>query len=228
MPDEDSYYDLPAGPSNRQVLRTLCASHPEGLTSGAHGLPLIGSGDWNDGMNMVGEHGKGESVWLGFFLYDVLMQFAEVARTRGDAAFAERCQRKRRSLRQNIEAAWLGWRVVSPRLLRRRLAARVGQQSRNANRFHFAKLVRALGRGRCDTFTHGMEAVDRRLVRRDDGLIQLLDPPFDKSTVESRLHQGLRPGSERKRRAIHACGASGPPWPSPRWVTASAPGNSCA
>jgi cyclic beta-1,2-glucan synthetase len=58
-------------------------------------------------MNLVGEHGKGESVWLGFFLYEVLMRFHEVARTRGDHAFAERCQRRRTELRRNLEQH--GW-----------------------------------------------------------------------------------------------------------------------
>ena len=60
----------------------------ESLSFGENGLQLIGSGDWNDGMNAVGEHGKGESVWLGFFLYELLMRFAEVANTRGDNSFA--------------------------------------------------------------------------------------------------------------------------------------------
>ena len=77
----------------------------------------MGSGDWNDGMNLVGEHGKGESVWLGFFLYDVLMQFAELARLRGDLSFAERCQREAARSAPEYRAARLGWRVVSPRLL---------------------------------------------------------------------------------------------------------------
>jgi cyclic beta-1,2-glucan synthetase len=54
-----------------------------GLKFGAHGLPLMGCGDWNDGMNRVGQEGRGESVWLAFFLYDVLTQFAELARARG-------------------------------------------------------------------------------------------------------------------------------------------------
>ena len=75
--EEDSYYDLPgrseaaASLYEHRVRAIREASHV-----GEHGLPLIGSGDWNDGMNMVGEHGKGESVWLGFFLYEVLMRFA--------------------------------------------------------------------------------------------------------------------------------------------------------
>jgi cyclic beta-1,2-glucan synthetase len=91
-----------------------------GLRFGAHGLPLMGCGDWNDGMNRVGEPGAGESVWLAFFLYDVLTQFAELAARaaiprlptaaslRGGAAAAEH------------RAACLGRRMVPARLLRRR------------------------------------------------------------------------------------------------------------
>ena len=107
-PEEDSYYDLPGRSEKAASLYEHCVrAILKGLTRGEHGLPLIGSGDWNDGMNMVGEHGRGESVWLGFFLYDVLMQFAEVARLRGDLSFAERCQREAAQLRQNIEQH--GW-----------------------------------------------------------------------------------------------------------------------
>jgi cellobiose phosphorylase len=80
-----------------------------GLKFGDHGLPLIGSGDWNDGMNKVGNEGRGESVWLAFFLYDVLTQFAELARARGDNAFAEHCLAQAQQLQKNIEQhAWDG------------------------------------------------------------------------------------------------------------------------
>jgi cellobiose phosphorylase len=76
---------------------------------GFHGLPLMGSGDWNDGMNLVGAQGKGESVWLAFFLYQVLKQFAVLARSENDAPFAERCETEAARLRGNIEAhAWDG------------------------------------------------------------------------------------------------------------------------
>ena len=78
-----------------------------GLTRGEHGLPLIGSGDWNDGMNLVGEHGKAKASGWDFSCIDVLMQFAEVARLRGDLSFAERCQSEAAQLRQNIEQN--GW-----------------------------------------------------------------------------------------------------------------------
>ena len=106
--EEDSYYDLPGRSEQTASLYEHCVQAiMKGLTRGEHGLPLIGSGDWNDGMNMVGEHGTGESIWLGFFLYDILMQFATVARLRGDLSFAERCQREAADVRQSIEQH--GW-----------------------------------------------------------------------------------------------------------------------
>ena len=80
-PEEDSYYDLPQRSDEVGTLYEHCVRAIEhGLRFGAHGLPLMGCGDWNDGMNLVGADGKGESVWLAFFLYDVLTQFAELAR----------------------------------------------------------------------------------------------------------------------------------------------------
>src|SRR3990170_6510170 len=107
-PEEDSYYDLPG----RSVESDSLYQHGvrailRALRFGERGLPLIGSGDWNDGMNMVGAQGKGESVWLSFFLYEVLTRFTEVARMHSDAPFAERCQTEAAQLRQNIERN--GW-----------------------------------------------------------------------------------------------------------------------
>ena len=80
-----------------------------GLNFGPHGLPLIGCGDWNDGMNMIGTDGRGESVWLAFFLYDVLRQFESLARRRNDNAFADNCLAEAQQLQANIqEHAWDG------------------------------------------------------------------------------------------------------------------------
>ena len=96
--DEESNYDLPQvsddiGTLYEHGVRAI----DRGLRFGEHGLPLMGCGDWNDGMNLVGQHGKGESVWLAFFLYHVLTQFAELARSRGDVALADRLRRRSRS-----------------------------------------------------------------------------------------------------------------------------------
>ncbi len=80
-----------------------------GFRFGDHGLPLMGSGDWNDGMDKVGQHGKGESVWLAFFLYDILIRFIEVAKLKNDLAFAEKCKEQAELLQNNINAhAWDG------------------------------------------------------------------------------------------------------------------------
>ena len=110
MPEEESYYDLPNRSQESATLYQHCVRAIEhGLKFGEHGLPLMGSGDWNDGMNLVGKEGRGESVWLAFFLYDVLRQFAEIARGRGDASFAERCLAEAKQLQENIEKnAWDG------------------------------------------------------------------------------------------------------------------------
>ena len=148
-PDEDSYYDLPRALDESATLYEHCVrAIQHGLRFGAHGLPLMGSGDWNDGMNLVGEHGKGESVWLAFFLYDVLVRFAVLARRRGDAAFAETCTAEAARLRDNIEEhAWDGaWYL--PGLLRRRRAARLGDQPRVPDRLAAAELGRAVARRR--------------------------------------------------------------------------------
>ena len=93
-PEEEAYYDLPNRSEETATLYEHCVRAIEhGLKFGEHGLPLMGCGDWNDGMNLVGKEGRGESVWLAFFLYDVLTQFC---RTR---ARAQR-HRLRRPLRR--------------------------------------------------------------------------------------------------------------------------------
>ncbi len=78
----------------------------------------MGTGDWNDGMNLVGFRGKGESIWMGFFLHEVLVQFARIAMRRGDAAFVERLRNGGGRPAPEHRAAWLGWALVSPRIFR--------------------------------------------------------------------------------------------------------------
>ncbi len=117
--EEDSYYDLPGLSRERASLYDHCVrAIQRGLRFGEHGLPLIGSGDWNDGMNMVGREGKGESVWLAFFMCEVLGRFSRLARLRDDPEFSKLCESEADRLRRSIEAERVGRRVVSPRLLR--------------------------------------------------------------------------------------------------------------
>ncbi len=117
-PEEDAYYDLPHTSEEVASFYDHCLRAViRGIQfTGEHGLPLIGSGDWNDGMNQVGKDGRGESVWLGFFLYDVLMRFSEVARLHGDQPTVDQCRREAAELCGRYRPVWLGRRVVSPRL----------------------------------------------------------------------------------------------------------------
>jgi len=109
-PREESRYGLPAVSDSRATRYEHCArALNHGLRFGPHGLPLMGSGDWNDGMNRVGREGFGESVWLAFFLYDTLRQFADQAERRGDAEFALKCRSQAQRLQQSIDThAWDG------------------------------------------------------------------------------------------------------------------------
>ena len=107
-PDEESYYDQPrVSDENAPMYEHCVRAIRQALRVGAHGLPLMGIGDWNDGMNRVGHGGKGESVWLGFFLHAVLKQFAGVAEQRGDEPFTLECRRQAAELAQALEAE--GW-----------------------------------------------------------------------------------------------------------------------
>ncbi len=193
--DEDSYYDLPHASAQTASLYDHCVrAIMRGISFGEHGLPLIGSGDWNDGMNMVGEHGKGESVWLGFFLYHVLMRLTEIARLHGDLPFVERCRTEAAELRRNIEQhGWDGkW------YLRAFFddGTPLGSASNPECRIDsIAQSWSVLsGAGDAERSAMAMEALDKRLVRRDHALIQLLDPPFDRSNLNPGYIKGYVPG----------------------------------
>jgi cyclic beta-1,2-glucan synthetase len=103
-PEEEAYFDQPQRSAEVASLYEHCVrSIKHGLRFGEHQLPLMGCGDWNDSMNLVGRNGKGESVWLAWFLYQNLQLFAGIARGRDDKAFAEICTRQASLLRKDIE-----------------------------------------------------------------------------------------------------------------------------
>src|SRR5439155_3207659 len=109
-PEQEEDYGLPQISADTATLYDHCAlAIDHGLKLGAHGLPLMGTGDWNDGMNRVGAGGKGESVWDAWFLLKILPEFAEIARQRGDATRAAWCQERAEQLRAAAEEhAWDG------------------------------------------------------------------------------------------------------------------------
>ena len=193
--DEDSYYDLPTRSNLSGTLYEHCVRAIEhGLRFGVHGLPLIGSCDWNDGMDKVGEHGRGESIWLAFFLYDVLTRFAVVAQLHDDAAFAARCGDQASALQKNIEDN--GWDGGWYRRAYFDDGTPLGSASNQECQIDSISQSWAVlsGAGDPQRTRVAMRAVDRRLVRRDHALIQLLDPPFDKSDLNPGYIRGYVPG----------------------------------
>jgi cellobiose phosphorylase len=193
--DEDSYYDLPGVTDEATSLYEHCArAIKKGLRFGSHGLPLIGSGDWNDGMNKVGEAGKGESVWMGFFLYEVLMQFAEIASLKSDMSFAELCKKEAVQLQKSIERD--GWDGKWYRRAYFDDGSPLGSATNTECRIDsIAQSWSVLsGAGAPERIRQAMEAVDSLLVHRDQKLIQLLAPPFDKSKMEPGYIKGYVPG----------------------------------
>jgi cyclic beta-1,2-glucan synthetase len=193
--DEDSYYDLPGRSEEADSLYAHCVrAIKRGLRFGGHGLPLIGSGDWNDGLNLVGEQGRGESVWLGFFLYEVLMRFAEVARMQSDAEFADLCLSEAAQVRSNIEQN--GWDGAWYRRAYFDDGSPLGSASNPECQIDSVAQSWSVlsGGGDARRSRMAMEAVNQRLVRRDHSLIQLLDPPFDKSDLNPGYIKGYVPG----------------------------------
>ncbi|NMC47957.1 MAG: cyclic beta 1-2 glucan synthetase, partial [Desulfovibrio sp.] len=194
-PNEESYYDQPQRSSETASLYEHCArAIRHGLRFGAHGLPLMGCGDWNDGMNRVGREGRGESVWLAWFLYENLVLFAGLARNRGDAALAETCAAQAARLRENIEAqAWDGdWyrRAYfddgTPLGSSENAECRIDSISQS-----WAVLS---GGGDRERARLALAAVDARLVDRDARCIKLLAPPFDASDLDPGYIKGYVPG----------------------------------
>lgn len=194
-PGEDSLYDLPKISAQRATLYEHCVrSIRHSLVFGKHGLPLIGSGDWNDGMDQVGHLGKGESVWLAFFLYDVLTQFEKVAIGFGDENFAATCKTEAAKLQSNIEAsAWDGeWYLRAWFDNGTPLGTHTNQECRiDAIAQSWSVLSDA---GSEERKKQAMASLDKYLVRRDLKLIQLLEPAFDKSDLNPGYIKGYVPG----------------------------------
>jgi cellobiose phosphorylase len=194
-PGDDSYYDLPGRSGEEADLYQHCVRAIEhGLQFGSHGLPLMGSGDWNDGMNRVGIKGTGESIWLGFFLCTVLRDFAAVAQLRGDPVFAERCRAQEGALRLNLERH--GWDGEWYRRAYFDDGSPLGSASNVECRIDSVAQSWSVlsGAGDAERARTAMDAVDRHLVRRDHALIQLLDPPFDRSDLDPGYIRGYLPG----------------------------------
>lgn len=192
---EESYYDMPVVSDQRATLYEHCkVAIQHGFRFGDHGLPLIGSGDWNDGMNMVGIHGKGESVWLAFFLYDILNRFKKIAEIKNDHAFIQQCEAEAEKLKQNISAhAWDGnWYMRAYFDDGSPLGSHLNKECMiDAIAQSWSVLSEAAEPERSHK---AMQSANQHLINREKGLIQLLEPPFDKADMDPGYIKGYVPG----------------------------------
>jgi cellobiose phosphorylase len=154
----------------------------------------MGTGDWNDAMNRVGCQGLGESIWMAFFLYDVLIKFEAIARIRGDDTFSSLCKREAANLRNKIrENGWDNhWYLRAYFDSGETLGSAANKECRIDSVSQSWSVLS--GAGDPERSKEAMEEVNRRLVDWDDSLIKLLEPPFDKSDSDPGYIKGYIPG----------------------------------
>ncbi len=194
-PDQtDAYFQPERSPESASLFDHCAAALDRSLAVGAHGLPLIGSGDWNDGMNRVGHEGRGESVWLGWFLHTVLAAFAPIAEARGERPRAERWRAHMKALRRALERhAWDGdWYRRAFFDDGTPLGSAMNAECRIDSIAQSWSVLS--GAANPPHAERAMAAVEEYLVRRGDGLVLLFSPPFDHSDVDPGYVKGYLPG----------------------------------
>lgn len=193
--DEESLYDMSGRSDESATLYEHCVrSIRNGLKFGAHGLPLMGYGDWNDGMNLVGSGGCGESVWLAFFLYDVLAKFSKLAILHKDEDFANSCLVQAAEIQKNIElSAWDGeWYRRAYFDNGEPLGSKSNEECRIDSLPQSWSVIS--GAGNQQRSISAMEQVNKQLVHHNEKLIQLFAPPFNKSNLNPGYIKGYVPG----------------------------------
>ncbi|MEF3303039.1 GH36-type glycosyl hydrolase domain-containing protein [Paenibacillus sp. GYB003] len=192
--EHERYEETVISPESASIYEHCVRAIERASRLGEHGLPLMGIGDWNDGMNSVGDEGKGESVWLGWFLCDVLRKFADMCELKGDAGRAELYRERAKSIGEAAnkhawdggwyrraytdEGAWLG--TVEGDECRIDAIAQSWSVLSDA-----APLERA---------KQAMQSFDRELVDRTLSVARLLTPPFDRTEPSPGYIQGYPPG----------------------------------
>jgi cyclic beta-1,2-glucan synthetase len=195
QPGEHDAYFLPAIAEESATLFEHCARALDAsLSLGVHGLPLIGTGDWNDGMNRVGELGRGESVWLGWFLHATLTIFAPLARAQGDTPRSLRWLANAELLRSALERD--GWDGDWYRRGYFDDGAPLGSASSDECRIDSIAQSWGVISGAASAVraTQAMTAVDQLLLPREARLALLFTPPFDHTALEPGYIKGYPPG----------------------------------
>ena len=164
------------------------------MNFGENGLPKIGSGDWNDGFSEVGPKGRGESVWLGFFLYLILNRFAKILDFKEDKEKAEEYRKQAENLKRNLNKnAWDGrWYKRAFMDDGNVLGSIENEECRIDNIAQAWSVISEAGDN--DKKYISMESLENHLIDKENSIIKLLDPPFDKSKLEPGYIKAYMPG----------------------------------
>jgi cyclic beta-1,2-glucan synthetase len=193
---QDADFCQPEDAGQSSSLYEHCVRALEhGVRLGIHGLPLMGCGDWNDGLNRVGAKGQGESVWLAWFLVDCLRRFAQVCDSRGDELRSTRFQEQAREVCAAIERfAWDGsWYLRAFFDDGTPLGSLRGAECQIDSIAQSWSVIS--GGANPERSRKAMQSVEERLIRKEDGLVLLLAPPFDEGLLDPGYIRGYLPGS---------------------------------
>ncbi len=192
--EHDAYFQPMLAEESATLFEHCARGLDQSLAVGTHGLPLIGTGDWNDGMNRVGERGSGESVWLGWFLHATLTAFAPLAKARDETARAAKWLTHAAGLRAALERD--GWDGGWYRRGYFDDGTPLGSSASEECRIDsIAQSWSVISGAAVPTrAARAMAAVDEQLVRRDDGLALLFTPPFDATPLDPGYIKGYPPG----------------------------------
>ncbi|MPM69885.1 Cyclic beta-(1,2)-glucan synthase NdvB [bioreactor metagenome] len=192
---EHERYERATASTEEATLYEHCLrSIQRGLSFGVHGLPLMDGGDWNDGMNTVGEKGLGESVWLGWFLSDVLDKFSPVCDAWGDYTLANTLREARKNLLKAMEEhAWDGGWYTRAYFDDGTALGSIHNVDCKIDSIAQSWSVLS-GGAETNRSRKAMQSLEDYLVNRDEGLIKLLTPPFDKGKSEPGYIKGYVPG----------------------------------
>jgi cyclic beta-1,2-glucan synthetase len=192
--EADRFFEPKISETSATLFEHCALALDRSLALGRHGLPLIGTGDWNDGMNRVGEKGEGESVWLAWFLHAALRTFTPLAAARGETARVESWRAHAEALEGAIEReAWDGdWYMRAFFDDGAPLGSKTDAECRiDSIAQSWAVLS---GAAPPDRAARAIASLDQQLIRRDDGLALLFDPPFDKTAHDPGYIKGYPPG----------------------------------
>lgn len=192
---EDEKYDKYIQSNIKESIYKHCIKAIEkSLKFGKNGLPKIGSGDWNDGFSTVGNKGKGESIWLGFFLYAILEKFISICTKKGDIELSDKYKKIKSELKKSLNTnGWDGrWYKRAYMDDGEILGSMENDECRIDSLAQSWSIISNAGDN--DKKYISMESLENHLIDRENGIIKLLDPPFEKGKLEPGYIKAYLPG----------------------------------